>query len=145
MPATITIPAPTHVHTQTFGTVCYVAPELIREGRLSRAADLYALGIVMWELWTGRPPFRSLHAASIFYAVGVEGRRPEPALVDAPPGYVALMEGLWEDAPPARPAAAEAARRIWAMLEAEVGRGRDGGGGGGSSSSPPRRPASPGA
>jgi len=115
--------APTHVHTQTFGTVCYVAPELIREGRLSRAADLYALGVLMWEVWSGRPPFRSLHAASIFYAVGVEGRRPEPALVGAPEGYVALMEELWADALHARPSAAEAARRIWEMLEAEVGPG----------------------
>ena len=121
-------PAPTHVHTQTFGTICYVAPELIKEGRLSRAADLYSLGVVMWELWSGRPPFRSLHAASIFYAVGVEGRRPEPALVDAPADYVALMEGLWADTTHARPSAADAARRLWAMLEAEVGGGGSRGG-----------------
>ena len=117
--------APTHMHTHTFGTVCYVSPELIKEGRLSRAADLYSLGIVMWELWSGVPPFEALHWASIFYGVGVEGRRPEPALVGAPPDYAALMEGLWADAVHARPSAADAARRLAGMLEAELQRRAD--------------------
>ena len=97
----------------------------MREGRLSRAADAYALGVIMWEAWTGLTPFAGMHAASVLYSVGVEGRRPEPAIAegDAPPGYVSLLTRLWDDSLAARPTAADAARELKAMLDAEPGGG----------------------
>jgi eukaryotic-like serine/threonine-protein kinase len=36
----------------------YAAPELIRAEPMSPAADVYALGILLWELMFGAPPFR---------------------------------------------------------------------------------------
>jgi serine/threonine protein kinase len=36
----------------------HVAPELIRGAPMSPAADVYALGILLWELIHGTPPFR---------------------------------------------------------------------------------------
>ncbi len=39
-------------------TLAYAAPESFSEGEwLSGAADIYSLGIVLWELLTGQPPF----------------------------------------------------------------------------------------
>jgi serine/threonine-protein kinase len=46
-------------HTATgvlIGTVSYVAPELVVEGRSDARADVYAVGVILYELLTGQKP-----------------------------------------------------------------------------------------
>ncbi|HEX4405360.1 MAG TPA: serine/threonine-protein kinase [Polyangia bacterium] len=40
-----------------FGTVAYMAPEQITGSAIGAAADLYALGVTLFQSLTGRPPF----------------------------------------------------------------------------------------
>jgi serine/threonine protein kinase len=42
----------------TAGTIAYMAPEVIMDGAASQQSDLYAVGVIAYELLAGRPPFR---------------------------------------------------------------------------------------
>jgi len=48
------------------GTVLYLAPEVVAGGPADSRADLYAMGAVLYELLTGRPPFASEDPMAVF-------------------------------------------------------------------------------
>ena len=68
-------------HTATgarLGTATYMAPEQCRgESAVTQAADLYAVGVMLFELFTGRPPF--VGDASEVAQAHVARRPPRPS------------------------------------------------------------------
>jgi serine/threonine protein kinase len=51
-----------------------MAPELLHHGRVSKASDVYAFGIMLWELITGLRAFADVPKVRVL-GLGAQGRR----------------------------------------------------------------------
>ena len=75
------------------GTPHYMAPEQVRAAGVGPATDLYALGVVMFELLTGRVPFTDPDVQRLFRAIE---RDPAPALAEIEPSVPAELAAVIE-------------------------------------------------
>ncbi len=81
-------------HGTTVGTASYMAPEQARGSALSEATDLYAVGVVLFELLSGRLPFEAANPMAVMLA---HLQKPAPTFgeivpdVDLPPAVEAVV------------------------------------------------------
>jgi hypothetical protein len=75
------------------GTTDYVAPELITEGGVGKAADIYALGCVLYEALTGRVPYpRRSELETLVAHIDDPVPKPSAARPEAPTALDAVVE-----------------------------------------------------
>src|SRR4051812_33034868 len=99
------------------GTVSYLAPEQISAGIAGPPSDIYALGLVLVECFTGRPAFPGTIAESVAARLA-DGPR-IPAAV--PESWRPLLEAMTQSAPGFRPTAAEVVTVLRRLARSPVG------------------------
>ena len=105
---------------QILGTIAYMAPEQVNNGPLTNRTDLYALGVMMHRMLSGRLPFES-DSPIVVLRMHLEEKPPE--LPRGVPGELSsLVRKMMAKAPSDRPeSAAEVADVLDGWLERETG------------------------
>jgi serine/threonine protein kinase/beta-lactam-binding protein with PASTA domain len=99
-------------HTKTgimIGTIGYMSPEQVTAGLADSRSDVYAVGIMLFELLTGRQPYEGDTPMSVAYR-HVHDSVPVPSAVvgDIPPQLDALVAAATDRDPDKRPSDATA-------------------------------------
>jgi serine/threonine-protein kinase len=95
------------------GTARYLAPEQTDGRAVTTAADVYALGVVMYELLTGRPPHPGDSLPEVVAAKRTKAVKPPRALRrEIPAELDAAVLACLDREPGARPTAEELALRL---------------------------------
>jgi len=79
----------------TAGTLAYMAPEVLREQHLSQSTDLYAVGVIAYELFVGQYPFKASHPMRLVQQI--MQTIPDLSAVTNTPLELVLMRWLMKD------------------------------------------------
>ena len=106
---------------ELFGTPQYIAPKRVSAGEAGPSVDLYAMGVILYEIATGKLPFEANDPAT-FLVKHLHERPPSPRLIEPhlPERLEALVLQLLEKDPRARPVDAHRVEQDLLALAAEV-------------------------
>ena len=99
---------------EILGTPAYMAPEQIETGEVGPASDVYALGCLLFELLSGRPPFVGSAASVIDQQVEREPNRASAQRHDVPKSIDQLLGAMLRKPACERPCLGEVVRSLTA-------------------------------
>ncbi|GBC48558.2 kinase-like domain-containing protein [Rhizophagus irregularis DAOM 181602=DAOM 197198] len=85
-----------------YGNLPYIAPEVISGKETTFASDVYSIGMVMWEISSGRPPFINFENDYELALKIINGMRPK-IIPGTPLEYKDMMKQCWDADPEKRP------------------------------------------
>ena len=112
------------------------APEIIRDALFTKPGDVYAFGLIMWEMITWELPYDSMSSFQMILVIGDKGGRPpvpdaatgitteggdrkwtvQGGVFPAYEAYVDLMVRCWDQNPESRPAFPEIISKLREIL-----------------------------
>jgi eukaryotic-like serine/threonine-protein kinase len=94
--------------THSVGTLQYMSPEQIDAGKIDGRSDLYCLGLVLYELLAGKPPFESASPRELLnlQCTAAPPALPEDVRRALPKGVERLLVELLQKSPDDRPGSA---------------------------------------
>lgn len=98
------------------GTLAYLSPEQLRQGQSASPGDIYALGVIAWEMITGRLPYTADSGAALMREiVSVLPDPPKRLCPECPDELSVLVLEMLDKDPGRRPTAAEIISRLDAV------------------------------
>ncbi|KAK8876047.1 hypothetical protein M9Y10_006231 [Tritrichomonas musculus] len=101
---------------QIKGTPAFLAPEMWNNGQFTKACDVYAFALVVFQVVTGEVPWEGLNLYQIIGNVLAHHMRP-PIKDGVPQAYRSLIEKCWAQDPKCRPSFGE----VLEMLRSDEG------------------------
>lgn len=88
----------------TLGTPLYMAPEMSEDSTFTNSVDVFAYGIMAYEIITLKPPYKLRRNENQFSVINkvIEGARPEIEDGDMSPELKGLLERCWSKIPTER-------------------------------------------
>jgi serine/threonine-protein kinase len=107
---------------QLLGTIAYLAPELMKPGTADARADVYAIGIMLYEMLTGEQPYRGEQPLQIAYQHATESvPRPSIKNPEVPEQLDELVLWSTERDPEERPSDAGVLLERLREIESQLG------------------------
>ncbi|PKY62967.1 kinase-like protein, partial [Rhizophagus irregularis] len=87
------------------GMIEYMEPQCFKniEYKKTKKSDIYSLGVLLWEISSGRPPFLGYQRNILAFHIGFNNLREKPIDDDTPQDYQKLYQKCWDDEPNSRP------------------------------------------
>jgi serine/threonine protein kinase len=108
------------IDTGIAGTAAYMAPEQARGEPTQPASDWYAVGVILFEVLTGRWPFTGSLARILIDKQFLAAPSPAELVAEVPADLLDLCRSLLEIDPAARPTGSEVVRRLGGTETAEL-------------------------
>ena len=106
-----------HVDTPSFGTVTHMPPELLADGKLSQATDVYSFGCLLLEMCTGQRAWAGCTDLQVLQQVA--HRRQGLEVPDGiPPALHSLVHRCLSPVPAVRPPFSQILPEVQALLQA---------------------------
>ncbi|PKC58633.1 kinase-like protein [Rhizophagus irregularis] len=99
-----------------YGNLPYIAPEVISGKNTTKKSDVYSIGMLMWEISSGQPPFNYYENDYKLALNIINGMRPK-VISGTPLKYENLMKQCWDADPSNRPDIDTLCNRMHQLLQ----------------------------
>jgi serine/threonine protein kinase len=97
---------------KVYGNLPYIAPEVLKGKNYTQKADIYAFGIIINEVFTGKRPFHNVFCDKLNLTIDIcNNLRPE-IHKNTPKSLVHLLNKCWDAIPLNRPTADEIIQKL---------------------------------